>query len=133
MERRYPDITSDYCRSCAKRCDDCPAPKLLPECATSVVAFATLKTQWRVGMSGRTGLDYTACFATLDRYLPRWQASDAAFAALTVEDLMGDVQIIERALLDADAEARERDNATRQQQGNAIPAPPVIGRSSLTG
>lgn len=93
-----------------------------------MVAFGVLRSQWRTGVGGRTGLDYTACFTTLDRYLPRWQASGPAFGGLTVEDLMEDVQIIERALLDVDQEQRERDEANRQQQGNAIPAAPVIGR-----
>ncbi|MBP8293131.1 MAG: DUF1799 domain-containing protein [Caldilineaceae bacterium] len=52
--------------------------------------FARLDTQWRVGMSGPTGLDYTAVLALIRaQRLPR-ETADALF---------DDVQTMERAAL----------------------------------
>ncbi len=41
--------------------------EIWPENEESISLFSTLSTQWRVGMSGPTGLDYTAVFARMDR------------------------------------------------------------------
>ena len=66
--------------------------EIWPENASAVQAFSAVSTQWRTGMSGATGLDYPAVFATIDR-LHRTlddEARDAIFA---------DVQVMERAAL----------------------------------
>ena len=56
----------------------------------SVIFFSRLGTQWRVGVSGPTGLDYTAVLALLRTLrLPR-DEHDALF---------DDVQTLERAAL----------------------------------
>ena len=39
-----------------------------PECWTAITLFQALGTQWRVGFSGATGLDYTAAYPLLDRF-----------------------------------------------------------------
>jgi hypothetical protein len=103
---------------CKTRCAECPAPRLLPDCQPGVVAYQVCATQWRQGFAGRTGLDYPACIATLQLYLPRWQQAEAgqgggAFGALEVGDLMEQVQCIEVAMLEADEERRERDRAAK--------------------
>lgn len=78
-----------------------------------MAAYLAVQTQWRFGgMGTRTGLDYGACIHRLSLALPRWQREGGphdAFAGLGVDELMDDVQIIEAALLEADAEKRERD------------------------
>jgi hypothetical protein len=51
-----------------------PIVPVWPENRTAVVAFLALRTQWRVGMAGRTGLDYQAIPITLDLLeIPREQ------------------------------------------------------------
>lgn len=56
----------------------------------SVQFFARLSTQWRHGMNGPTGLDYTAVLSMLRTLrLPRQQA----------DDIFADVQVLERAAL----------------------------------
>jgi len=71
-----------------------------------VAAFLACHTQWQyAGMGGRTGLRYEGCIALLDSYLPRWQVDDPpTWGALTVADLMEQVQVIEGAMLTADNE-----------------------------
>jgi hypothetical protein len=44
---------------------DDPAFYLWPQHAAAFGLFADLRTQWRVGMGGATGLDYTAVIAHL--------------------------------------------------------------------
>lgn len=71
-----------------------------------MVAFSVCSTQWSVGGLGhRTGLRYADCIALLERYLPRWQAEDPrAWGPITVSDLLEHLQVIESAVLGADAE-----------------------------
>ena len=38
-----------------------------PENADAVALFVQLQTQWRIGMSGPTGLDYNVLYHKLDR------------------------------------------------------------------
>lgn len=38
-----------------------------PENADAVALFIQLQTQWRIGMSGPTGLDYNVLYHKLDR------------------------------------------------------------------
>ena len=61
-----------------------------PENWQIVQFFARLSTQWRHGMAGPTGLDYTAVLAMLRRLgLPREQA----------DDVFDGVQVMEAAAL----------------------------------
>ena len=87
---------------------------MLPDAAAGVVAYSACATQWRYGgMGSRTGMDYPACLALLDRYLPQWQdGGGSAFVDVTVTDLMADVQVIESAMLVADGERAARDHPT---------------------
>ena len=68
-----------------------------PENIDSLNLFIALQTQWRIGMSGATGLDYPAVFATIDR-LHR-DKTDARR-----DELFADVQIMEAAALKKMAE-----------------------------
>lgn len=52
--------------------------------------FCQVSTQWRVGIGGATGLDYSAVYPLLDRI-----AQDAA----EWMDLFDDLQVLERAAL----------------------------------
>lgn len=54
--------------------------------------FCDLQTQWRVGMGGATGLDYTALYPLLDRVA---QSSDEW------DDLFSDIRLLEREALAA--------------------------------
>lgn len=66
--------------------------EVFPENWDSVQFFVRLQTQWRVGMGGATGLDYTAVLALLRTLrLPRERA----------DELFADVQLMERAALAA--------------------------------
>jgi hypothetical protein len=61
----------------------------------AVEMFLRLQTQWRIGMSGRTGLDYVAA---------RW-----LFSLYQIEkpsEMLEDLQVMESAVLEAQA-ARE--------------------------
>ncbi len=54
--------------------------------------FETVRTQWRVGFGGATGLDYSAVYPLLDRFAddPKdWRR------------LLDDVRVMEAAALDA--------------------------------
>lgn len=120
MLEAYPatDLPA-YCRKCRETggCDKdpaatCPRPQLLPECLPAMLAHGVCETQWRYGFSGATGLDYTACLASLTVYLPQWQAGAAEHDAIhdmDVPTLMDDLRTIERALLDAWAENAAKD------------------------
>jgi hypothetical protein len=65
----------------------------------AVLLFAEFVTQWRVGMGGRTGLDYTPLYMRLDRL-----AQDDS----DWEQLYADVRLMEMTVLD--------ELASRQQQ-----------------
>lgn len=95
---------------------------MLPEAQPGVIAYVCCQTQWRAaGLGSRIGLDYTACIRLLETYLPTWQAEGARstepnpFAALTVADLMQDVQVIEHALIEADQEELDRKREERER------------------
>lgn len=86
---------------------------MLPDAQPFVSAYAACATQWNyAGMGERSGLRYEGCMVPLTAYLPTWQA-DPEFAGLSVDDLLRGVQIIERSLLDCDAEARAKRSAER--------------------
>ena len=96
-----------YCRKCVRdtgrRCDNCPQPPVLPEAQTAVAAYLVCATQWRVGMGGRTGLDYAGCRVALDAHN---DGPDPPFTPLS--EVLQHLQIIEHAVLACDREAADR-------------------------
>lgn len=88
------------------RCARCPAPTLLPAAVPAVTAYSLVRTQWRIGPAGITGLDYTACIAT-------WDAWRARVRLPATDRLLRDVAVIESALLQADRERAERTRGAR--------------------
>lgn len=85
-----------------------------------MAAFAACATQWRQGFTGRTGLDYAGCVAALTALAPLWRAAaqeagrDEEAAACEIGALLQDVQIIERAMLQADDERRAQREQRRE-------------------
>lgn len=70
-----------------------------PDCELAFVTFSKLRTQWRVGMGGPTGLDYTAVLALIRAMrLPREQS----------DELFKDIQTMEFEALVQMAENHER-------------------------
>ena len=68
-----------------------------PENWPIVNLFSRLSTQWRVGFSGPTGLDYGAAWLLIDRMrLPDAEA----------DEMFDGVQVMERAAMDAMNENR---------------------------
>lgn len=64
-----------------------PTPELCPENAGAVDLYLACQTQWRTGMGGPTGLDYTGVEASLRMgRVPRWQWPEL-FARLRVIEL----------------------------------------------
>lgn len=61
-----------------------------PENHAAFILFHDLFTQWRVGMSGPTGLDYAAMYPLLDRRAQSQQEWDQLFE---------DLQLMEAAAL----------------------------------
>jgi len=101
-----------YCKAC-KGCDAskgeiCPRPIVLPENVPALRAYDLCGTQWRVAFGGAVGLDYPACIATLERYVPRWEKEQPTAEPLDVLDLLDDLRTIEQALLTAWAENAEK-------------------------
>ena len=64
--------------------------ELWPENEESIDLFCEISTQWRVGMGGPTGLDYTALFARMERL---------KFDDQTHERLFQDIRVIESEAL----------------------------------
>ncbi len=62
-------------------------------------AWCALQTQWRVGMGGATGLDYTAVHAYLRGVL--------GLRGSELRDTFDGIQAAERAVLEVAAEQRE--------------------------
>ena len=58
-----------------------------PENHAAFGLFHDLTTQWRVGMNGYTGLDYTAVYPLLGRRAKSRQEWDELFADLRVMEL----------------------------------------------
>ncbi|MFO0293796.1 MAG: DUF1799 domain-containing protein [Rhodospirillales bacterium] len=80
---------------------------MLPEAVPFVLGFGLVRTQWRVGAAGRTGLDYTACaFA--------WSANRQRLRLPPDDELLEGVAVIEHATLQADAERHDADAARRE-------------------
>lgn len=80
-----------------------------PEHADAWLFFCNFcATQWRVGMSGYTGLDYTAILACLG-----CEEADAARR----KDLFDQVRLIERGALEAMAEQREEREREAERKG----------------
>lgn len=88
---------------------DCPAPPLLEENEPVVRAYYVCNTQWRVGMAGRTGLDYPACQAAIEAQRERLQLPAWV-------DVFSGLQTIEHAMLSAEAEIRERERERAERE-----------------
>ena len=68
------------------------AVEVWPENWASFEAFCTVRTQWRTGFNGPTGLDYSAVYPLLDRITTdhdEWHS------------LLRDIQVMEFAALEA--------------------------------
>lgn len=66
--------------------------EIWPETFQAYELFNSLATQWRIGMGGATGLDYTAVAMTMRLSgIPRAQWTD----------LFADVRVMEQAALEA--------------------------------
>jgi len=61
-----------------------------PENWPAVDLFISMGTQWRIGMEGRTGLDYGALYPQLDRLTDTPEQYD---------DLFSDIRWLERSAL----------------------------------
>lgn len=62
-----------------------------PDCWQSLMVFVALRTQWRVGFSGPTGLDYSA--------LPEvWRRTKTAPADR--DDVFADIEVMQDAALE---------------------------------
>lgn len=64
-----------------------PPVDIWPENWDAVRFFRRLYTQWRYGMNGRTGLDYTAVLAMLRSYRYPQKKADEIFAAVQIMEL----------------------------------------------
>jgi hypothetical protein len=64
-----------------------PDVDIWPDNATAVNVFIAMSTQWRVGVAGATGLDYSA-LPTVMRLVgvPRGEQSDVFDSLRTMED-----------------------------------------------
>ena len=69
-----------------------------PDCYEAVMLMHRLRTQWRVGMGGATGLDYNVAMRLIDQTGHTGQAWD---------DLLADLQVMEIEALAAMDDARE--------------------------
>jgi hypothetical protein len=78
----------------------CDNPEILAENVPAIEFFLAIQTQWRVGFSGATGLDYVGVEAAA-----RLRGVDLT------SDLFGRIQVLERAWLDALGDVRERATA----------------------
>lgn len=71
--------------------------EILPDCAAAVDVFLAMATQWRTGMAGATGLDYSAVPVVLRLYgVP---AKDRA-------DVFDDLRVMEAEALKVMGEQR---------------------------
>lgn len=68
------------------------AVQVWPDTAAALALFSRLGTQWRIGMAGATGLDYTAALALLARKRLDPGAED---------ELFEDIRVMESAALAA--------------------------------
>jgi hypothetical protein len=73
------------------------AVEVWPENQQAYILFADLRTQWRVGMGGPTGLDYLVLYAKLDRM--RLTDDEA-------DQLESDLRVMEYEALQTLAESR---------------------------
>lgn len=64
--------------------------EIWPENEKSISLFSSVSTQWRMGFSGPTGLDYNVLFARMNRM----KLSDQEY-----EDLFQDIRVIESEAL----------------------------------
>lgn len=58
--------------------------EMWPENEAAISLFASVSTQWRVGMNGPTGLDYNVLFARMDRMKLSEEAHERLFQDMRV-------------------------------------------------
>lgn len=75
-----------------------------PENELAFTTFCELRTQWRAGFGGATGMDYTAALALIDRKAVRRGLTDQE-----ADELFEDVRHMEYAALEQMAEGRDKD------------------------
>lgn len=102
---------------CKVRCDECPAPLVLPDAQPGIAAYIKCGTQWRNTFGGRTGLDYPACIQTLKLARREWRKDTPhdPLVTLPLAALIDDLQIIESAMLTADSERRASEEQERKK------------------
>lgn len=69
-----------------------------------------------MGFAGATGMDYTACIATLQLYLPQWRRAAPPgdpIHDIEVPALLDDLRVIEQALLATWADRAERERSKK--------------------
>lgn len=86
---------------CKSVCADCPQPRLLPDALPGAAAYSLCRTQWQHGPNGQlAGLRYADCMALL-----QLRHAEIGIAADELQQVIGDLQVIERAVMDARSEA----------------------------
>lgn len=78
-----------------------PEVKVYPDCWQAFQVFNALRTQWRTGLGGRTGLDYAALTKTF------WKAHGVKKARRV--DVFADLAVMEHAALEAMATTKGTD------------------------
>ena len=58
--------------------------EIWPENEAAIALFSSLSTQWRIGMSGPTGLDYNVLFARMERMKLGDEAHELLFQDIRV-------------------------------------------------
>ena len=81
--------------------EDTSSTDIWPENVNAFLVFDAMRTQWRVGMAGATGLDYAALPATID-FLGIEFGED-----LTRKQLFSQVRVMEYAALSLMAQQRK--------------------------
>lgn len=90
MYERLPTLQEMEAAGFAPEDYETEPAELLPENWLAFNLFSRLGTQWRVGMSGATGLDYNALYPLLDKQCPTPDEWNNTF---------DDIQVMESAAL----------------------------------
>lgn len=75
-----------------------PPVEIWPEHLEVVRIFVRLDTQWRIGMAGPIGLDYTAAYPLIDR---------ATTTSQEWSEMLDDLRVLEAEALDTMREQRD--------------------------
>lgn len=90
MYERLPSLQEMEAAGFAPEDYETDPVEVYPENWLALDVFILMGTQWRVGMSGATGLDYSALYPLLDRRTSTQSEWD---------DLFADVRVCEQAAL----------------------------------